>query len=178
MTPYQKHKLKWSRCTKCLLCTTRRKVVLARGKIPASVLFIGEAPGVSEDVLGTPFIGPAGKLLDRMITKAGLMDYCMTNLICCIPRGEDGDKTAEPPEEAILACQERLKEIIVFSNPQAIVCVGKLSQKWVPKMTIKFPPKMIGIVHPAAILRADIAQRGLAIQQVVVALTDLAESLL
>ena len=70
MTPYIKHREKWKDCTRCLLHEHRRKIVLCRGKIPADVLFVGEAPGESEDVLGSPFVGPAAQLLDSLIEQA------------------------------------------------------------------------------------------------------------
>jgi uracil-DNA glycosylase len=63
-------------------------VVLCRGRLPCDVLFVGEAPGVSEDVLGRPFVGPAGKLLDTIVERAldGQYDCAMTNLVACIPK--------------------------------------------------------------------------------------------
>lgn len=87
LSPYQKHKNKWSDCTRCHLCRGRQHVVLCRGKIPCDILLAGEAPGVSEDVIGIPFTGPAGHLLEQMITRAwdGQFDYCITNVVGCLP---------------------------------------------------------------------------------------------
>ena len=53
-------------------CSAANKIVLGKGKLPCDVLFIGEAPGASEDVLGRPFVGPAGKVLDLIISRVGL----------------------------------------------------------------------------------------------------------
>ena len=88
MTPYQRHREKWKGCERCSLYRGRRSVVLCRGKLPCDVLFVGEAPGVSEDVLGRPFVGPAGKLLDEIVERAldGQYDYAITNLVACIPK--------------------------------------------------------------------------------------------
>lgn len=96
---WKRHKLKWSKCRECELCETRKQVVLASGSLPCDVLFVGEAPGVSENNLGTPFIGPAGKLLRAQIEAAGMTGSyktAFTNLIACIPLGPDGRKIHEP----------------------------------------------------------------------------------
>jgi DNA polymerase len=189
---FQKHAARWNNCRSCPLCEGRRHVVLARGVVPCDVLFIGEAPGASEDVLGAPFMGPAGKLLDRIIAEAvdsifvggcaRMKDdeprIAFTNLVCCVPRGDDGDKVAEPPKEAIKACQPRLKEFIALARPKLVVCVGGLATKWVKSgrddLGLGEVP-IIEIVHPAAILRANIAQQGLAMQRAVVMLATAIE---
>lgn len=70
LTPFKKFVAKWQDgCGSCQ-CESANKVVLCRGSIPCDVLFIGEAPGASEDILGQPFVGPAGKLLDGIIQEA------------------------------------------------------------------------------------------------------------
>lgn len=182
---FQLHRQKWADCQLCPLCETRTHVVLARGSVPCDVLFIGEAPGLSEDVLGSPFVGPAGKLLDEIIRVSigdfiwpGVTDendndvpitWGFTNLVACIPRGDDGAKFTEPPEESIKACRQRLDEFIAISQPKLIVRVGTLSQKW---LTQSAADHTCNIVHPAAILRADVTQRGLMRQRAAVALRD------
>lgn len=174
MTPYEKHCQKWRDCKRCLLHERRQNVVFVRGALPCDVLFVGEAPGVSEDVLKRPFVGPAGKLLDSILQE-GLREgtrYALTNLVGCIPK-DKGNAKGEPPEEAVLACADKLKEMIALAKPQAIVCVGRLSAKHVPSVV----KRRIEIIHPAAILRMDISQRGLAVQRCVVALRDLCEVL-
>lgn len=163
--------------------------MLCRGRLPAPVLFIGEAPGPSEDVLGVPFIGPAGHLLDRIIEASigSRFSYALTNLIACIPTGEEGDKIAIPPEEAIAVCRPRLQELVWFARPRLIVLVGALAKKHIPDEASLSTTKngvvhhwlakgeslrFVEMVHPAAILRADISQRGLAIQRCIVTLED------
>lgn len=170
---FNEHKALWMDCEACPLCEKRRRVVLLRGKVPCDILFIGEAPGQSEDMLGKPFIGPAGKLLDQMIDAVfkPTVRWAMTNLVACIPLGEDGQKTEEPPKASIMACSERLKQVVMFCKPKLIVCVGKLAAKhWTSK---EIP--VITITHPAAVLRMDVTQRGLAYQGCLVALRDGAE---
>jgi uracil-DNA glycosylase len=97
VTPFQLHVNRWGDCQQCELHRVRHKVVLARGRVPCDVLFIGEAPGASEDVLGLPFVGPAGHMLDYIIERSigehnelrkekGLpgLRVAMTNLVCCM----------------------------------------------------------------------------------------------
>lgn len=183
MTTFQRHKLKWKSCERCDLCKTRDKVVLLRGKIPADVLFIGEAPGPSEDVIGQPFVGPAGHLLDEIIESAfvdafvdpNILIYdrprtAFTNLVACIPKSEEtGNKFSEPPDYAIKECRPRVEELIDLLNPSLIVCVGQLAEKHLPSY---WEGRKVAIVHPAAILRADISQRSLAIKRCVLTLSE------
>lgn len=183
---YKKHKAKWSDCTECPLSEVRKNIVLARGELPSDILFIGEAPGPAEDVLGRPFIGPAGHLLDSQIeyalkeaaSRAGEEEISLrlafTNLIACIPTVEPGKKFGEPPKTSILACQQRLREFIKIAKPKAIVRVGQHSKKWITEAFLKpLRTPCVDIIHPAAILRADISQKGLANQKVIVSLRDL-----
>ncbi len=176
MTPYQKHKKRWVNCKKCDLHKRRKRVVLARGKIPADILFIGEAPGASEDVLGKPFVGPAGKLLDQIIERSldGHWDYALTNLVACIPLDENGRKMGEPSEEYIEACRPRLDEFVALCKPKAIIRVGKLADKWTP---IVSGCHEASILHPAAILRMDLSQRGLAVRRCIVTISDAVDNL-
>lgn len=182
MTPYQRHKHDWHDCQKCPLSQYRRNVVLVRGSLPADILFVGEAPGISEDALGKPFCGPAGKLLDKMIEQAtprGLT-FAFTNVIACIPYDNEGKKVSEPtqwPEESIKECRPRLVEMVeVLATPKVVVTVGAVSGR---QMAAQFPHRefrLVNITHPAAILRANPAQQGIMYQKVVVILSDLFES--
>lgn len=149
--------------------------MLARGNVPADILFIGEAPGQSEDVLGQPFVGPAGKLLDRQIAEAfgncpGLdLRLCFTNLVCCIPKDETNKKVGEPDKECITACEQRLIEFIYLCQPKLLVCVGDLAEKYAGWGS---SAEVIKITHPAAILRAEIVRQSLMNQKVVVILEN------
>lgn len=187
---YKQHREKWNDCEKCELCNQRGSVVLARGKIPCDLLFIGEAPGQSEDVLGVPFAGPAGKLLDSIIEKAyshvigadivelmpmSEVSIAFTNIVSCIPKGEDGNKIKEPEKQHILACADRLREFVMLAKPKVIVCVGLLAEKWLPQLVVG--KKLVNIIHPAAILRMDVSQKGLARQRCVVRIADAIEEL-
>ena len=188
MTPFQEHQRDWLNCTRCSLSHRRKKVVLVRGELPCDVLMIGEAPGAGEDVLGIPFVGPAGKLLDKIVESAWPLELgisiAFSNLLACIPKDSEGNKIhsgEEIPEECLDACSGRLVELVNLCNPKVIVLVGLLARKrihgqaqfgakWegVNSPTIRF----VEIIHPAAILRMDISKKGLAVQRCVVALSD------
>lgn len=138
-----------------------------KGKIPCEVLIIGEAPGVSEDVLGKPFKGPAGNYLQTMLEKSGLSNYALgfTNLVACLPDKNDQGKIGEPDKEAIKACTDRLEEMIQICNPQIIITAGNLSKKHLQKIkpNLKETIKFYEIIHPAAILhQLDESQKSLA----------------
>jgi len=174
MTAYQRHQEAWKSCERCPLCVRRKRVVLCRGKLPCNVLFVGEAPGVSEDVLGRPFVGPAGKLLDSIVERAldGQHDYAMTNLVACIPLG---GKTDEPPEESIKACRPRLQELVQMALPKLVVRIGKLAAKHFKGDDQD--GSFVDITHPAAILRMDASQQGLALQRSIAAIESALEGI-
>lgn len=146
---------------------------------------------MSEDVIGSPFTGPAGHLLDGIVEQAversriGFtpdgdeidaitphLRFGYTNLIACIPLDESGSKVKEPPEESIKACAPRLQEIIAMCKPKLIVCVGQLPSKWLDRVIPHREAPSVQIAHPAAIMRMEGFQQGLATQQVVVTLRD------
>ena len=180
MTSFQKHKQRWINCTRCELCKKRKRVVLARGKLPSPILFIGEAPGASEDVIGKPFCGPAGKMLNHIIKSSldGQWDYAITNLVACIPKDSRGNKIHEPSERCIRACAPRLSEMYDLCDPSLVVRLGKLPAKYGdPPYEHQNIPK-IDLIHPAAILRMGVSQRQLAIKRSIVALEDAVDSLI
>lgn len=187
MTPYQKHKKKWSKCKKCDLAKQRKKVCLFRGpmvglaRLPTDVLFLGEAPGVSEDVLGKPFVGPAGHLLESIV-KRGLPSRffrCFTNLVACFPKEAKKEGTNEPSVKQIEACEPRLKEFLALCKPKLVVYVGKLAAKYAPTVVEDASkgsiPEVVEIAHPAALLRMDASQQSLAVRRCIVAITTAAE---
>lgn len=168
LSPWQRHVLKWRNCERCELASRRNTVVLARGKVPCDVLFVGEAPGDSEDVIGSPFVGPAGQLLDDMIQDAigGLgLRIAFTNVIGCVPKDETRTKMDAPPAYAIKACAPRLEEFVAIARPKVVFGVGKVAEKHGPKGSI-------GLVHPAAILRGEAVGRGIVIQRTIVTIRD------
>jgi uracil-DNA glycosylase family 4 len=202
-TRYQLHVDRWAGGCGNDICEGARRCY-ARGQMPCDLLFVGEAPGESEDDLGKPFVGPAGKLLDRLIDKAlagkEWVEYsgsgsfhrpvrlAFTNLVCCIPREEDGAKASEPAHEEIIQCSARLQELAAIARPHMVICVGKHAREYLSweakyrgKHTIRLPApviKVIDIIHPAAILRMNVAQKGLEMQRVCVTLATAFENLM
>lgn len=187
MTPFQLHVHNWRECTRCPLHKTRHNVVISRGKVPAEVVFIGEGPGASEDVIGTPFVGPAGHLLDDIILRAGMGErrFAVTNLIACMPYDPDEGKIEEPPKDAIKACAPRLKEFVRLCKPRLIVLVGQHAQRhvlgqaqfgddWLPAGQFI---RLMNMLHPAAILKGNVAQKGLSIQRCITGLAAELEAL-
>lgn len=156
---YTKHELKWKNCTDCRLSECRKRIVLGKGKVPADVLFCGEAPGISEDALGEPFVGPAGKELDKQIKQAELESgktprKFWTNIVACIPKIPTTNRKAEEPlPEEIAACRDRLEEVIKIAKPKLIVAVGKLAAKEAKDHNWARYGKIIEVDHPAFIMR-------------------------
>lgn len=180
LTPFRKHVENWIGCTRCPLCDDRENVVLARGNIPADLLLLGEAPGYSEDEFGKPFVGPAGKVLDQIIVeslKGTNLRACISNIIACIPKDEDGVKVGKPPADSVIACTPRVVDLVRICQPKLIVCVGSIPADWINPpvrdvytISNQFERQIptVEIVHPSWILRQDFAQRNrLVIKQVV-----------
>ncbi len=102
-----------------------RQAVFSRGEPDAPVMIIGEAPGADEDAQGAPFVGRAGKLLDRMIAAAGLEGRVfITNTVFWRP---PGNRTPTPAEQ--LACQPFLERAIALVAPRVILLVGGAAAK-------------------------------------------------
>lgn len=183
LSQWQAHVQKWKGGCGSHVCSSANKVVLAKGKIPCDVLFVGEGPGRSEDVVGRPFVGPAGQLLDLIVERSIPKDVrvAFTNMVCCIPINEHGE-VEEPSDDQVESCQERLEELMQIANPKLIVCVGKISQSWLEqgyRHSFKVPTgvKQINITHPAAILRANLAVKGLMVQRSVVTIRTAIEEI-
>lgn len=182
MTPFQRHCHRWKDGCGASICPSRTRLVLARGTLPCDVLFVGEAPGEAENVIGRPFVGPAGKLLDHICSEAFagyVLRWAFTNVVACIPRLGDGEKAAEPDEESIRQCRPRLEEFVRMAEPRVVVAVGKLAydhlQPGYKHSTDVGRAKVVHITHPAAILRANVAGQGLMVQRCVVQIQDALE---
>ena len=112
-------------CQSCLLCKQRKQAVLGVGAPGASWLFVGEGPGVEEDELGEPFVGQAGKLLDAMLTAAGLQrgrEVYIANVEKCRPPGN-----RNPSADEVQACAPLLDRQIDLIKPKIIVALGKVA---------------------------------------------------
>ena len=108
-------------CTKCELCKTRTNAVPGKGNFHAELLFVGEAPGRSEDKNGEPFVGAAGKKLSIALEHAGLSrdDVYITNVVKCRP---PQNRVPTPNEEK--SCEDYLNSEISLIKPKIICIMG------------------------------------------------------
>lgn len=142
-------------CQKCSLAATRKNVVPGEGKIPSPILFIGEAPGASEDETGKPFCGKAGRVLDELLAKAGLKrhDIYIANILKCRPPGN-----RNPQTEEIYACCEYLNQQIDLIKPKIIGCLGNFSTQYImEKFGLKNKAQGISRIHGQVFI-APVAQ--------------------
>ena len=112
-----------SECQRCTLGPTRNQFVFGSGNAGSLLMFVGEGPGADEDRLGLPFVGKAGKLLDRMIDVIGLdrKDVYVTNVVKCRP-----PKNRNPTPEEIAHCIGILERQIELVNPKLVVTLGNI----------------------------------------------------
>ena len=114
-------------CTNCPgLASTRTTVVFGSGNADADLMFIGEAPGANEDKQGLPFVGQAGKLLDKLLGEIGLTrgDVFVANVLKCRPPGNRDPHPAE-----IEACQGYLMRQVELIEPRVICTLGNFATK-------------------------------------------------
>jgi uracil-DNA glycosylase family 4 len=114
-------------CTRCpQLAQTRNTVVFGAGNADADLMFVGEAPGANEDKLGLPFVGQAGKLLDKLLVEIGLErgDVFIANVLKCRPPGNRDPHPAE-----IENCQEYLMRQVELIQPRVICTLGNFATK-------------------------------------------------
>jgi len=114
-------------CERCPeLAATRRTVVFGSGNADADLMFVGEAPGASEDEQGVPFVGRAGKLLDQLLAEIGLErgDVFIANTLKCRPPGN-----RDPLPVEIENCREYLMRQVELIQPRVICTLGNFSTK-------------------------------------------------
>lgn len=115
-------------CTACGLHRGRKNPVVSRGSPTARLMIVGEGPGEKEDETGSPFVGPSGHLLDRLLEKAGVPadGIFVCNLVKCRP-----PQNREPEPAEIAACKPFLIAQMFEVRPKVIVTAGKLATWWV-----------------------------------------------
>ena len=154
-------------CTRCGLCETRHNVVFGVGNEKAGIMFVGEGPGEQEDLQGIPFVGPAGKLLDDMLSIIDLSrerNCYIANIVKCRP-----PRNRDPLETEQDACIGYLRNQFALIRPKIVVCLGRIAAKrlidpdyritrqhgqWVEKNGVW----MTALYHPSALLR-DVDKR-------------------
>ena len=113
-------------CTRCPLAASRTQVVFGSGDPHAELMFVGEAPGFHEDQNGIPFVGQAGKLLEKLLGGIGLArtDVYIANVIKCRPPGN-----RDPHPEEIEACESHLFRQIELVRPTLVATLGNFATK-------------------------------------------------
>src|SRR3954470_4890872 len=113
-------------CTSCRLSEGRTQVVFGSGHPQADLLFVGEAPGFHEDKQGVPFVGQAGKLLDKLLAGIGLTrsDVFVANVLKCRPPGN-----RDPLPDEIQACEAHLWKQIELIQPKVVATLGNFATK-------------------------------------------------
>jgi uracil-DNA glycosylase family protein len=162
-------------CRACPLWQRATQTVFGEGDVAARIMLVGEQPGNDEDVAGHPFIGPAGKLLDRALETAGISraETYVTNAVKHFkwePRGKRRIH-AKPSSLEIAACLPWLNAEINVVKPEVIVCLGATAAqallgkqfrvtkdrgKWIPS---PLAAHVLATIHPSAILRATAETR-------------------
>ena len=154
-------------CQRCRLHTSRRNVVYGRGPVDPDIMIVGEGPGAEEDACGEPFVGKAGKLLDKMLAAMGFdrSQVYIGNIVKCRP-----PENRTPDRDEMAACMPHLEEQIALVRPKVIIAMGatavrgllgiggithargkwKLYQAEIPVMPT---------FHPAYLLRNENAKR-------------------
>ena len=115
-----------SGCLRCPLSETRTTVVFGAGNADADLMFVGEAPGANEDKQGLPFVGQAGKLLDKLLAEIGLerSEVFIANVLKCRPPGN-----RDPNPGEIESCRGYLHRQVELIEPRVICTLGNFSTK-------------------------------------------------
>ena len=113
-------------CVRCALAAGRTQVVFGAGNPDADLMFVGEAPGFHEDQQGIPFVGQAGKLLDKLLAEIGLQrsDIYIANVLKCRP-----PQNRDPLPEEIAACESHLFRQIELIQPKLVATLGNFATK-------------------------------------------------
>ncbi|HET8651884.1 MAG TPA: UdgX family uracil-DNA binding protein [Gaiellaceae bacterium] len=158
-------------CRRCDLWKSGTQTVFGEGSPKAKLMLVGEQPGDQEDLAGRPFVGPAGKLLDRALDEAGIdrrITY-VTNVVKHFkwqPRGKR--RIHQKPNAAeIAACRVWLETELAFVRPEVLVCLGataaqallgrqfRVSKDRGVPVESELAPMVMATVHPSSILRSD-----------------------
>jgi DNA polymerase len=148
-------------CTRCRLAEGRTTVVFGEGDRNADLLVVGEAPGYEEDRQGRPFVGPAGKLLDKMLAAIGFRrdEVFICNVLKCRP-----PQNRDPVADEVVACRPYLRKQVELVAPKAICAFGRFAAQTLLATEVSLgrlrgaTHEFMGIpvvvtYHPAALLR-------------------------
>ena len=156
-------------CTACHLYRRATQTVFGEGPKNAPIMLVGEQPGDYEDVAGKPFVGPAGKIMDRALEEAGIdrSRVYVTNAVKHFkwePRGKRRIHK-KPNSREIAACRPWLEAEMRLVKPQLVVCLGstagqaffgpsfRVTRERGKILSSKLAPKVVATVHPSSLLR-------------------------
>jgi uracil-DNA glycosylase len=160
-----------ARCKACPLWKSGTQTVFGEGSPKAEVMFVGEQPGDQEDRVGKPFVGPAGKLLNKAMEEAGIdrsLAY-VTNVVKHFKWKAQGKRRIhqKPSSSEVAACFPWLEAELAVVRPRVLVCLGataaqallgrqfRVTQHRGEPVESDLAPVVIATVHPSSILRAD-----------------------
>lgn len=148
-------------CKKCSLCSGRTNTVFGCGNEKADIMFVGEAPGENEDLSGTPFVGRAGKLLDKFFAACDIdrEKIYITNILKCRP-----PKNRDPQKDEEDACIDYLRAQVRCIEPAMIVCLGRIAAMRLIQPDFRITAQhgefyerkgiiLTAVYHPSALLR-------------------------
>lgn len=149
-------------CRLCPLCETRTNIVFGTGSPQARVVLVGEAPGANEDAQGIPFVGQAGRLLDRMLSEQARLDRSevyIANVLKCRPPGNRAPSPAE-----VQSCSPFLREQVRSIWPDVIMTMGNPATHFILQTEVGITRlrgkvhraghfAVLPTFHPAAVLR-------------------------
>jgi uracil-DNA glycosylase len=181
-------------CRACPLWKSGTQTVFGEGKRSASLVLVGEQPGDREDIVGKPFVGPAGRILDEALEAAGISrsSAYVTNVVKHFKWRPSGNRRLHqtPRANEIEACKPWLEAEIAVVKPKALVCLGATAAKALLGSQVRITrdrgrplesdlaPLTIATAHPSAILRLrDDAERRAAREELVADLTLVARAL-
>ncbi|HYD83203.1 MAG TPA: UdgX family uracil-DNA binding protein [Opitutus sp.] len=157
------------RCTRCPLYKIGTQTVFGEGPVKARVMMIGEQPGDQEDLAGRPFVGPAGKLLDRALVDAGIErdDVYVTNAVKHFKWERAGKRRLhkKPNAREVAACRVWLDLELELIAPELVVALGataaqalmgrtfRVTQQRGEVLTVPWAKAFLATVHPSSILR-------------------------
>lgn len=150
-------------CKKCKLCTNRTKIVFGQGNKEADIMFIGEGPGADEDSQGIPFVGKAGKLMNRAFEGLGINrdNVYIANVVKCRPPAN-----RVPEDDEAASCLDYLRNQVILIKPKIIVLLGSTALRNILGKNMGITSSRGSIVekkgilymptwHPAALLRDE-----------------------
>jgi uracil-DNA glycosylase family protein len=156
-------------CAACYLYKRATQTVFGEGPKHAPIMLVGEQPGDYEDVTGKPFVGPAGKILDRALAEAGINrdEVYVTNAVKHFkwePRGKRRIHQ-KPNSREIAACRPWMEAEMRLVRPKLVVCLGstagqaffgpsfRVTRERGKVLSSKLAPKVVATVHPSSLLR-------------------------